>query len=177
MKNNYQALTEALKGEFKPKATQRWDLENALHARKQRHGKDVRMFLKEIRREGTRIGLPDDKMVDIALHNMVPAARALITKTPDSIQEILDTPMGKGEVQLTSPSPQSIDPQQFARLLDLMDRQTAQISALQQGQMSTAARAPHTHVPNHHQSPQQRSRNVHYLPTVHLSIYKKLLTE
>ena len=158
VKNSYEDLTEALNGEFKPKATQRWDLENALHARKQRHGEDVRMFLKEVRREGTWIGLADNKMVDIALNNMVPAARALITRTPDSIQEILDTPMGKGEVQLTSPSPQSIDPEHFARLLDLMDKQTAQISALQQGQTSTATRAPHTHVTSHHQPPQQRSR-------------------
>ena len=59
----------------------------------------------------------------------------MITTTPATVDEILATPVGKGEVPLASTSAMpGVSNEQSACLLDVLDKQSAQIASLQQSQ-------------------------------------------
>ena len=155
-KRSYDRLCGAFLDEYNPRAAQQWELENALRVRKQRPGENLRTFLRDIRRQGSHIGLNDGQMVDIALHNMNPTARALVPGRPSSIEEILDTSVGRGEVQATSGG---IDAQQYQQLLDLLSQQSAQISSLE-GKLEGATSKRHGS--DRPPPPTQRREGQHY---------------
>ena len=141
-KANFEVLSAAFLREFKPKAAQCWRLENTLRARQQQAGEPVGTFVKEVRREGQRIGLPPAEIVKIALNNLHPTARALIPGTPANIEEILDTPVGRGDVQATPVTGSSggIDSEQYKELVAMLLKQNAHISSLE-GKMEAAGTA------------------------------------
>ena len=95
IKTNYGRLTDAFLEEFRPKPAQRWEAENALRARSEKPGEDLRSFIRVVRREGNRIGLTDDQLVPIVMNNLLPNVRALIPGTPATLTAILDTPVGR----------------------------------------------------------------------------------
>ena len=117
IKTNYGRLTDAFLEEFRPKPAQRWEAENALRARSQKPGEDLRSFIRVVRREGNRIGLTDDQLVPIVMNNLLPNVRALIPGTPATLTAILDTPVGRGDVQVASTG--GIDHSQYQQLFDM----------------------------------------------------------
>ena len=135
IKTNYGRLTDAFLEEFRPKPAQRWEAENALRARSQKPGEDLRSFIRVVRREGNRIGLTDDQLVPIVMNNLLPNVRALIPGTPATLTAILDTPVGRGDVQVASTG--GIDHSQYQQLFDMLLKQNATISSLEAQVMAT----------------------------------------
>ena len=165
-KDNFQLLREALIEEYRPKAARRWEAENTLRGRKQRHSEEVCDFVKEVRRTGQLIGLGEETLVNIVLNNLLPAARAMITTMPANLDEILATPVGKGEVPLASTSAMpGVSNEQFARLLDVLDKQSAQIASLQQSQAvnniqptDQTRQGDNRHQPSYHNPPRHNNQ-------------------
>ena len=163
-KDNFQLLREALIEEYR--AARRWEAENTLRGRKKRHGEEVRDFVKEVRHTGQQIGLNEETLVNIVLNNLLPAARAMITTTPATVDEILATPVGTGEVPLASTSAMpGISNEQFAHLLDVLDKQSAQIAALQQSQAvnniqptEQTQQGDNLHQPSYHNPPRHNNQ-------------------
>ena len=103
-KESYPLLRAAFISEYTPKAASRFERETAMRSCKQTPDTSVKDFLTKIRREARAIALPEDKGVEIALNNMLPAARASITGRPTTYAEILGTPVARGEIPLPAPA-------------------------------------------------------------------------
>ena len=154
IKTNYARLTDAFLEEYRPKPAQCWESENALRARSQKPGEDLRSFIKVVRREGNRIGLTDDQLVSIVMNNLLPSIRALIPGTPTTLTTILDTPVGRGDVQVASTG--GIDHSQYQQLFGMLLKQNATISSLEAQVM--AANAGGGRQDQHNNHPQQRQQ-------------------
>ena len=145
---NYTFLKTAFLEEFGPSDTDRFDAETALRARKQTPAESVKSFVRIVQREARRIGMDEQRGVTIILKNMLPAARVTITTTPATYRDLLDTPVAKGAISITSTTTTS----KYDELVALLMQKEAQIAALQQEQ-------PHQQIQPHHQQRQRRQIN------------------
>ena len=84
--------------------------------------------------------MDEQRGVTIILKNMLPAARVTITTTPATYRDLLDTPVAKGAISITSTTTTS----KYDELVALLMQKEAQIAALQQEQ-------PHQQIQPHHQ--------------------------
>ena len=149
VKSNFKRLSEAFESEYSPKPAKRWELENALRARQQRPEEDIRAFVRDVRKQGHRIGLVEDQLVPIILNNLQPNVRALIPGQPTTVSDILDTPVGRGDVRAACTT--GIDAKQYQQLMDMLLKQNATIASLE-GQVMAASAGHAAGVPpsQHH---------------------------
>ena len=159
-KDSYPRLRAAFVSEYTPNAASRFARETALRSFKQGPTTSVKDFLAHIRREARAIALPEDKGVEIALNNMLPAARASIAGNPTTYAEILSTPVARGEIPL--PSTAEDNSQLLKKLLDA-------VTTLQANQAATVAKLDeHRHRPE----PPTYHYNVNERPTPNPAVYR-----
>ena len=133
--NDFTLLSAAFLKDFRPKPARRWELENELRMKRQKANEDLNVFVKGVRREGYRIGLTEEQLVPIILHNLQPNVRALVPGQPTTIAEILDTPVGRGDVQVATTT--GLDNNQYQQLMDMLIKQNTTIASLE-GQVMAA---------------------------------------
>ena len=164
--NDFTLLSAAFLKDFRPKPARRWELENELRMKRQKANEDLNVFVKGVRREGYRIGLTEEQLVPIILHNLQPNVRALVPGQPTTIAEILDTPVGRGDVQVATTT--GLDNNQYQQLMDMLIKQNTTIASLEGQVMAASLHQQPSHQQQqylHQQPSHQQQQYLHQQPS------------